>query len=108
MDAVLSEPTAQTTHRPLLRIENLKTHEFELVAYDGSGIYAECRFPQDIQPPCGHSESVSDHDAVSRWFQRGLVLAGALSVPLFVMFQNAQPILALLRQPADSVPLAAS
>ena len=61
-----------------------------------------------LDPLVSQAYGAGDHDAVSRWFQRGLVLSAVLSVPLFALFRNATPLLVLLRQPAESVPLAAA
>lgn len=60
-----------------------------------------------LDPLVSQAWGAGDHDAVSRWFQRGLVMAAVLSVPVVLLFWNAEPVLLLLRQPASSVPLAA-
>jgi MATE family multidrug resistance protein len=47
-----------------------------------------------------------DVPAVARAFQRGLVLALGISLPISLLFLPAEPVLRALRQPADVVPLA--
>jgi hypothetical protein len=56
------EPAIATKSRLFgLAIENLRTHAIDFVAYDGSAIYAECHWPNDVLPPCGKSSANSDH-----------------------------------------------
>ena len=60
-----------------------------------------------LDPLVSQAFGAGDHDAVSRWFQHGLVLAAALTVPFVAVFLYAEPILVALRQPPEVVPLAA-
>lgn len=60
-----------------------------------------------LDPIVSQAVGAGDDPAVTRGLQRGLVLAAALSVPVGIAHLLAGPILALVRQPAEVVPLAA-
>lgn len=60
-----------------------------------------------LDPVVAQAVGAGDAPAVGRGVQRGVVLAVLLSVPSAIVLVSAKVILALLRQPADVVPLAA-
>ncbi len=60
-----------------------------------------------LDPVVAQAVGAGDAPSVARGVQRGVILAGLLSVPSAIVLIAAAPILALLHQPADVVPLAA-
>ncbi len=60
-----------------------------------------------LDPLVAQAHGAGDREAVARAVQRGLVLALGLSLATAPFFLPARPVLDLLRQPADVVPLAA-
>jgi multidrug resistance protein, MATE family len=61
-----------------------------------------------LDPIVAQAVGAGDAPAVARGMQRGIVLAVLLSIPSMVLLLAAAPILGLLHQPADVVPLAAT
>ena len=61
-----------------------------------------------LDPIAAQAVGARDEVAFARGLQRGLVLAVALSVATCVLLLPAGPVMALLRQPADVAPTAAS
>ncbi len=61
-----------------------------------------------LDPVVAQAVGAGDAPSVARGVQRGVILAGLLSVPSAILLLAAEPILALLHQPAEVVPLAAS
>jgi MATE family, multidrug efflux pump len=61
-----------------------------------------------LDPVVAQAVGAGDAPSVARGVQRGVILAGLLSIPSAILLVAAEPILALLHQPADVVPLAAS
>jgi multidrug resistance protein, MATE family len=61
-----------------------------------------------LDPVVAQAVGAGDAPSVARGVQRGVILAGILSIPSAILLAAAAPILALLRQPADVVPLAAA
>jgi len=61
-----------------------------------------------LDPIVAQAVGAGDAPSVARGVQRGVILAGLLSIPSAILLFAAAPILALLRQPADVVPLAAA
>lgn len=59
-----------------------------------------------LDPVVAQAVGARDEPAVTRAVQRGMLLAVGLSVPSSLLFLTAEPILALLGQPADVVPVA--
>jgi MATE family multidrug resistance protein len=59
-----------------------------------------------LDPVIAQAVGAMDHPAIARGLQRGLLLAAALSVPAMMLLWPAGSALALLRQPAEVVPLA--
>lgn len=60
-----------------------------------------------LDPVIAQALGAGDQEAVARGFQRGLVLAGALSLGAMAFVLPARPVLAFLRQPPEVVPVAA-
>ena len=60
-----------------------------------------------LDPIVAQAVGAGDAPSVARGVQRGVILAGLLSIPSAILLYAAEPILALLHQPADVVPLAA-
>jgi MATE family multidrug resistance protein len=60
-----------------------------------------------LDPVVAQAIGAGDRVAVARGVQRGLLVAGALTLWTSVWLLPARPLLALLRQPADVVPIAA-
>lgn len=60
-----------------------------------------------LDPIVAQAVGARDDVAVTRALQRGLLLAAGLSIPVGIIHLLAGPILALVRQPAEVVPLAA-
>lgn len=61
-----------------------------------------------LDPVVAQAVGAGDAPSVARGVQRGLILAGLLAIPSAILLVAAEPILALLGQPADVVPLAAN
>jgi MATE family multidrug resistance protein len=61
-----------------------------------------------LDPVVAQAVGAGDAPSVARGVQRGVILACLLSVPSAILLVSAAPILAVLRQPADVVPLAAA
>jgi MATE family multidrug resistance protein len=61
-----------------------------------------------LDPVVSQAIGARDNLAVTRAVQRGLLMAAALTIPGAVAMMLAQPILALLQQPAEIVPFAAA
>src|SRR6058998_1251506 len=61
-----------------------------------------------LDPIVAQAVGAGDAPSVARGVQRGVNLAALLSVPSAILLIAAEPILALLHQPADVVPLAAA
>jgi MATE family, multidrug efflux pump len=61
-----------------------------------------------LDPVVAQAVGARDEDAVARGIQRGVLLAVILAVPSIAVLLVAQPALALARQPAEVVPLAAA
>jgi len=59
-----------------------------------------------LDPVIAQAVGAMDHSAIARGLQRGILLAAALSVPAMLLLWPAGSALALLRQPAEVVPLA--
>lgn len=59
-----------------------------------------------LDPLITHALGAKDHGDVERAVQRGLVLAGLLSIPVIGSLLLAGPVLGALGQPAEVVPLA--
>lgn len=59
-----------------------------------------------LDPVVAQAVGAGDHPAVARAFQRGLVLALLLSVPVSLAHLAARPVLTAVQQPAEIVPLA--
>ncbi len=60
-----------------------------------------------LDPIISQAHGAADREGIARGVQRGLVLAVGLSVLTALLFLPARPVLLLLRQPVDVVPLAA-
>lgn len=60
-----------------------------------------------LDPIVAQAHGADDREGVARGVQRGLVLAVGLGVLTALLFLPVRPVLVLLRQPADVVPLAA-
>ena len=60
-----------------------------------------------LDPLVAQAHGADDREGVAHAVQRGLVLAVGLSLVTVPFFLPVRPVLALLRQPADVVPLAA-
>jgi MATE family multidrug resistance protein len=60
-----------------------------------------------LDPVVAQAVGAGDAPSVARGMQRGVLLALLLSIPSAVLLLLAEPVLALLHQPADVVPLAA-
>ena len=60
-----------------------------------------------LDPIVSQAVGAKDEPAIARAVQRGLVLSAALSVVASILLLFAGPVLTLLRQPADIIPLAA-
>ena len=60
-----------------------------------------------LDPIVAQAHGADDREGVARGVQRGLVLAAVVGVVTALLFLPARPVLILLRQPADVVPLAA-
>ena len=61
-----------------------------------------------LDPVVAQGVGAGDRAAVARAIQRGLLMAGALTLWTSVWLWPARPLLALLRQPPDVVPIAAA
>lgn len=61
-----------------------------------------------LDPVVAQAVGAGDGPAIARGMQRGVLLAAVLSLPAALLLLTAGPFLALLRQPADVVPLAAA
>src|SRR5262245_29976771 len=61
-----------------------------------------------LDPLLSQAAGAGDRDGAALAFQRGVVLCGALTVPLSLLFLPAGPVLAALGQPATVVPDAAA
>ena len=59
-----------------------------------------------IDPLVAQAAGAGDHPAIGRSVQRALVLAAALTLPISVVLLFGGPLLGLLRQPREVVPLA--
>ncbi len=59
-----------------------------------------------LDPVVSQAVGARDHDAIARAIQRGLVLAATLSVLVLVPLLLVEPVVTLLRQPPDVIPLA--
>jgi MATE family multidrug resistance protein len=59
-----------------------------------------------LDPVVAQGAGASDHEGVARGVQRGLLLAAALGGVASALHLPAAPVLALLRQPPDVVPIA--
>jgi MATE family multidrug resistance protein len=73
---------------------------FFLISIIGQGILMA------LDPVIAQGAGANDHAAVARGVQRGLILAALLGVITSLLHFPAEPVLALLRQPPDVVPLA--
>ncbi len=60
-----------------------------------------------LDPVISQAVGAEDEPAIARGLQRGLVLAGVLSLLALVPLALARPVMILLRQPADVITLAA-
>jgi MATE family multidrug resistance protein len=60
-----------------------------------------------LDPIVAQAHGAGDREGVARGVQRGLVLAAGVGVVTALLFLPVRPVLILLRQPADVVPLAA-
>jgi multidrug resistance protein, MATE family len=60
-----------------------------------------------LDPIVAQALGARDELAVTRGLQRGLVLSAALTVPLSLALLTVEPVLELVRQPADVIPAAA-
>ncbi len=60
-----------------------------------------------MDPLVAQAVGARDHTGVRRSVQRGLVIAMVISVPSALVLTAAAPVMLLLRQPADVVPIAA-
>lgn len=60
-----------------------------------------------LDPVVAQAFGAGDAPSVARGIQRGVLLAFVLSIPSALLLLAAGPVLAVLRQPADVVPLAA-
>ena len=60
-----------------------------------------------LDPVVAQAVGAGDAPSVARGVQRGVILAGLLAIPSVILLVAAEPVLALLHQPADVVPLAA-
>jgi MATE family multidrug resistance protein len=61
-----------------------------------------------LDPVVAQAIGARDHVAVARGVQRGMLVAGGLTVLTSILLLPAGPVLALLRQPPDVVPIAAA
>ncbi len=61
-----------------------------------------------LDPVVSQATGANDHAGVSRGVQRGIIMALALSVPTALLLVPGEFFLALLRQPADVSPVAAT
>jgi MATE family multidrug resistance protein len=61
-----------------------------------------------LDPVVAQGAGARDHEGVARGVQRGLLLACGLGIAASLLHLPAAPILALLRQPTDVVPIAGS
>lgn len=61
-----------------------------------------------LDPVVAQAFGAGDAPSVARGIQRGVLLAFLLAIPSVILLAAAGPVLALLRQPADVVPLAAA
>lgn len=78
----------------------LGTLFFFAAAISGEGILLV------LDPVISQAFGARDPGGQARGFQRGIVLAVALTVPAALLLAFAKPVMAVLRQPADVVPLA--
>jgi MATE family multidrug resistance protein len=60
-----------------------------------------------LDPIVSQAVGAKDDIAITRGVQRGFVLAAVLSIPMSIVFALAEPILTLMRQSEDVIPLAA-
>jgi multidrug resistance protein, MATE family len=61
-----------------------------------------------LDPVVAQAFGAGDAPSVARGIQRGILLAFLLAIPSVILLAAAAPVLALLRQPADVVPLASA
>jgi MATE family multidrug resistance protein len=61
-----------------------------------------------LDPLAAQAFGAGDSKSVARALQRGLVVAAGLSIAFWLLFQLAQPVLVVLRQPPELVPTAAA
>src|SRR2546425_5371841 len=61
-----------------------------------------------LDPVVAQAVGARDPAAVARGIQRGIILAAILAVPSIAVLLVAPPVLALARQPAEVVPIAAA
>lgn len=78
----------------------LGTLFFFAAAISGEGILLV------LDPVISQAFGAQDRRGQARGFQRGIVLAVVLTVPAAIFLALAKPVMALLRQPTDVVPLA--
>ena len=60
-----------------------------------------------LDPIVAQAVGAGDHPAMARGVQRGILIAGLLTLPTFILLTSAEPVFRLLGQPADVIPLAA-
>jgi MATE family multidrug resistance protein len=61
-----------------------------------------------LDPVVAQAVGAGDPPAVARAVQRGVIIAGLLTVPAVVLLTSAAPVFSLARQPAEVIPLAAA
>ena len=61
-----------------------------------------------LDPVVAQAVGAGDRPAIARAVQRGVLMAGLLTLPATLMLMVAAPVFALARQPAEVVPLAAA
>ena len=59
-----------------------------------------------LDPIIAQAVGAGDDRAIARGIQRGLIMAIALSIPSLVPLLAVEPVITILRQPADVIPLA--
>lgn len=60
-----------------------------------------------LDPIIAQAVGARDDRAIARGIQRGLIVAVALSIPSLIPLLAVEPVITILRQPADVIPLAA-
>ncbi|MBW3552638.1 MAG: MATE family efflux transporter [Gemmatimonadetes bacterium] len=60
-----------------------------------------------LDPIIAQAVGAADDRAIARGIQRGLIVAVALSIPSLIPLLAVEPVITILRQPADVIPLAA-